>query len=111
MKRFCKFTIHEYMDMHPSYITRLFEGKEESEIKATAVEWASEMTKIYSGGPTTFIKILNREEAAEFLTKEFKACLMDTCWPDEDNIEEALKVTSENNIKLFFECYGRNSNK
>ena len=111
MEKFCEFSVHEYMDMYPHKEIRTFKGGNESEITANAVEWAKHMTEVYSGGPTSFVKILSREEAANYLTKQYKECLMDACWPDEDNIESALKVTSERNIRLFFDCYGRNSNK
>lgn len=111
MEKFCEFSVHEYMDMHPYKKVRTFKGDNESEITANAVEWAKQMTQTYSGGPTNFVKIMSREEAADFLVKQYKECLMDTCFPDDDNVEEALKVTSEKNIRLFFDCYGRNSNK
>lgn len=111
MEKFCEFLVHEYMDMHPHVEVRTFKGETEEEIKANAIAWAKEMTAKYSGGPTNFVKILDRTEAADHLCKIYKECLMDTCFPDDINIEEALKVTSEKNIKLFFDCYGRKSNK
>lgn len=111
MKRFVEFSAHEYMDMHPSYTTQVIEGENEDEIKANALEWAKQMTRNYSGGPTSFEKIMTKQEAAEMLANEYKMCLLDSKWPDDDNIEEALKVTSEKNIRFFFDCYGRNANK
>lgn len=111
MEKFCEFSVHEYMDMYPHSEVRTFKGKDEEEIKANAVAWAKEMTQAYSGGPTSFVKIMSRADAADYLCKIYKECLMDSCWPDEENIDSALHVTSEKNIKLFFDCYGRNSNK
>lgn len=111
MEKFCEFSVHEYMDMHPHQEVRTFKGKDEEEIKANAIAWASEMTKNYSGGPTSFVKIMSKHEAADHLTRMYRECLMDTCWPDSENIEEAMKVTSEKNIKLFFDCYGRDNSK
>ena len=111
MEKFCEFSVHEYMDIHPYKEIRAFKGSNESEITANAVEWAKHMTEVYSGGPTSFVKILSREEAANYLVEDYRACLMNTHWPDDINIEEALKVASEKNIRLFFDCYGRNSNK
>lgn len=111
MEKFVEFSVHEYMDMHPHKEITTIKGESIEEIKENAVKHAKRMTEVYSGGPTSFVKILSREEAAEYLANEFKECLLDTVWPDEDNIEDALKVTSENNINLFFDCYGRRRSK
>lgn len=107
MEKFCEFSVHEYMDMHPHSEVRTFKGADENEIKAHAIAWAKGMSDVYSGGPTSFVKILTKAEAAEHLAKMYKECLLDDRWPDEDNIEGALRVTSEKNIKIFFDCYGR----
>lgn len=111
MKKFVEFEVHEYMDMYPSKVIRIFEGKNLIEIQSVAISWAKEMTDTYSGGPTRFVKILDKSEAIELLISDYRKCLMENRFPDEDNIEDALKVTSENNIRSFFECYGRNSDK
>ena len=111
MEKFVEFSVHEYMDMYPHKEITTIKGESIEEIKENAVKHAKRMTEVYSGGPTSFVKILSREEAAEYLVSEYKKCLLDTVWPDEDNIEAALKVTSEYNINLFFDCYGRRSKK
>lgn len=111
MKKFVEFEIHEYMDMYPSKVVITFKGDDLMDIQATALKYAKDMTRTYSGGPTRFVKILDKSEAMELLISDYRKCLMDTSLPDEQNIEDALKVTSEDNIKLFFECYGRNSDK
>ena len=111
MKKFCLFEIHEYMDMYPSKEVRVIEGDDEMAIKTKCIDWAAKMSLAYSGGPTHFVKIMTKDEVADFMASEFKKCLMNTGWPDDMNIEDALKVTSENNIRLFFECYGRDKNK
>jgi len=110
MKKFVEFEVYEYMDMYPSKEIKIFEGANLIEIQSKAISWAREMTNVYSGGPTRFVKILDKSEAIELLISDYRKCLMDTSSPDEINIKETLKVTSENNIKSFFECYGRNSN-
>lgn len=111
MEKFCEFEVHEYMDMYPRTEVRTIKGEDKAEITANAVKWAKWMTDIYSGGPTRFVKILTKSEAAEYMVSQYKECLMDTRWPDSDNIEEAIKVTSEKNIRLFFDCYGRSKSK
>lgn len=111
MEKFCLFEVHEYMDMYPHKEVRTFKGEDKSDIITKANDWANKMTQNYSGGPTRFVKIMTRDEAADFMSSEFKKCLMNTGWPDDMNIEDVLKVTSENNIRLFFDCYGRNRMK
>lgn len=111
MKKFVEFEVYEYMDMYPSKVIRIFEGVNFYEIQSAAISWAKEMTDTYSGGPTRFVKILDKSEAVELLVSDYRNCLMETMLPDEQNIEDALRVTSEGNIKSFFECYGRNSDK
>lgn len=111
MKKFCLFEVHEYMDMYPHKEVRVIEGDDEMAIRAKCVDWAIKMSLDYSGGPTHFVKIMTKAEVVDFMAGEYKKCLMDTCWPDDMNIKEALKITSENNIRLFFECYGRDKNK
>lgn len=111
MEKFCLFEIHEYMDMYPSNEVRTFKGADEDEITLHALYWADHMTRNYSGGTTRFVKVMTKVEAADFMVNEFKKCLMTAQLPDDMNIRAALKVTSENNIKLFFDCYGRNASK
>ena len=108
MEKFCLFEVHEYMDMYPHKEVRVIEGDDEISIKTKCIDWAAKMSLAYSGGPTRFVKIMTREEAADYMCKIYRECLMNTGWPDDIIIKETLKVTSENNIKLFFNCYGRN---
>ena len=63
MERFCEFRLHEYMDMHPTKKVRTFIGNDEEDIAAKAAKYAQYMTKTYSGGPTTFIKVMSSKEA------------------------------------------------
>ncbi len=100
--KFYLFECCEYMDMYPTETVNVFDSEEK------AREWAVYMTKNYSGGPTCFKKEMSAEEAAEYLAKEFKTALLDRKIPDDMAIEDAMNVTSEKNIKLFIECYGRN---
>ena len=107
MKRFCKFELHEFMDFHPTVEVQVIEGSSVEEIASNAKKWAKQMTVTYSGGPTTFKNVMSKEEAAEYLCKEFKASLLCTCYPKEEAIEDAQKPVSKKNIMLFFECYHR----
>lgn len=111
MEKFVEFSVHKYMDMHPHKEVSIVKGKNEEEIKENAIKYCKIITEVCSGGPTSFVKVLSREEAAEYLANEFKKHLLDTEWADEDNIMFALEVASKNNINIFFDCYGRRSKK
>jgi len=63
MELFVEFSVHEYMDMYPRKHVRTFIGESKEAIEKTAKEWAKQMTDMYSGGPTSFVKIMNKEEA------------------------------------------------
>ncbi len=65
MELFCEFSVHEYMDEHPRKHVQTFLGETKEDIEKNAKEYASQMTLAYSGGPTTFIKVMNKEEDEE----------------------------------------------
>lgn len=69
MKKFVEFSLHEYMDEHPTQQVRIWEGKTIEAIEAEAIAWAKQMTKLYSEGPTSFIKVWTKEEAREWIDK------------------------------------------
>lgn len=63
MEKFCLFELHEYMDMYPQKKVMTFRGEDEEAIAFNASNWAKEISAIYSGGPTKFIKVMSKEEA------------------------------------------------
>lgn len=69
MKKFVEFSLHEYMDEHPTQQVRIWEGETIEAIKVEAIAWAKQMTELYSGGPTSFIKVWTKEEAREWIDK------------------------------------------
>ena len=83
MKRFVKFSVHEYMDPHPHTEMRVFQGDSLESIKESAQKWAEHMTEAYSGGPTTFEGILSYNEAFDWLKKEMST-MRD---PDQQDLE------------------------
>lgn len=100
MKKFIQFWVHDYMDMYPSVTTKVMDTENiESFLK--------HMNEMYSGGTTSLKGILTKEEAVEHLCKTLKECLMDTKWPDEDNLAECNNIFCPATFKDFFECYGR----
>ena len=98
MEKFCRFELHEYMDMYPQEKVVTFKGETEEEIASNAQKWASDMTKNYSGGPTRFIKVMTAEEAKVHIDKQI--AYEHNHWQDDskDWIEELNR--------LYNKCYG-----
>lgn len=98
MEKFCRFELHEYMDMYPQEKVVTFKGETEEEIASNAQKWASEMTKNYSGGPTRFIKVMSAEEAKVHIDKQI--AYENNHWQD-DSQEWIDKLNT-----LYNKCYG-----
>lgn len=96
MKRFVKFIVHEYMDMYPRTEMRICEGETLESITAKAKEWADQMTAHYSGGPTTFEKVLSEEEAFDWFKKEIQSIK----YPSQEDFEWIKRT-----IDSINECY------
>lgn len=75
MKALVKFEIHEYMDMYPSKEVRMYEGSDISDIVNKAMDWADYMNRNYSGGTTTYKKVLTFLESISFLANEISKSL------------------------------------
>ena len=97
MKKFVEFSLHEYMDEHPTQQVRIMEGENLEAIKSTSKEFAKDISKVYSGGPTSFVKVWTKEEAREWIDKNKAQIGEDPSFEDKewiDNIEDA-----------FYTCY------
>ena len=57
MKRFVEFSLHEYMDEHPTQQVRIVESENLEAIEIISKEYAAGISKVYSGGPTSFVKV------------------------------------------------------
>lgn len=97
MELFCEFSVHEYMDEHPRKHVQTFLGETKEDIEKNAKEYASQMTLAYSGGPTTFIKVMNKEEAETHI-KEVIA--YEDAHPQEDSEEFKQEMWN-----IFYRCY------
>lgn len=97
MELFCEFSVHEYMDEHPRKHVQTFLGETKEDIEKNAKEYASQMTLAYSGGPTTFIKVMNKEEA-EAHVKDVIA--YEDAHPQEDSEEFKQEMWN-----IFYRCY------
>lgn len=97
MKKFVEFSLHEYMDEFPRQQVRVWEGETIEAIKTEAKAWAKQMTELYSGGPTSFVKVWTKEEAREWIDRNKAQIGKDPSSEDKewiDNVEDA-----------FYTCY------
>lgn len=97
MKKFVEFSLHEYMDMYPTQQVRIMEGENLEAIKSTSKEFAASMSKVYSGGPTSFVKVWTKEEAREWIDRNKAQIGKDPSSEDKewiDSVEDA-----------FYTCY------
>ena len=97
MKKFVEFSFHEYMNMYPTQEVRIMEGKNLEAIKVEAKAWAKQMTELYSGGPTSFVKVWTKEEAREWIDRNKAQIGKDPSSEDKewiDRVEDA-----------FYTCY------
>ena len=97
MKKFVEFSLHEYMDMYPTQQVRIMEGENLEAIKSASKEYAARISKVYSGGPTSFVKVWTKEEAREWIDRNKAQIGEDPSSEDKesiDNVEDA-----------FYTCY------
>ena len=97
MELFCEFSVHEYMDEHPRKHVQTFLGETEEDIEKNAKEYASQMTLAYSGGPTTFIKVMNKEEA--------EAHIKDVIAYEDEHPQEDSEEFKQEMWNIFYRCY------
>ena len=97
MKRFVEFSLHEYMDEHPTQQVLIMEGKNLEAIESTSKEYAADISKVYSGGSTSFVKVWTKEEAREWIDKN-KAQIGDG--PSSEDKEWIDSIED-----IFYTCY------
>ena len=93
MKKFVEFSLHEYMDMYPTQQVRIMEGENLEAIKSASKEFAAGMSKVYSGGPTSFVKVWTKEEAREWIDRNKAQTGEDPSSEDKewiDSVEDAF---------------------
>lgn len=93
MKKFVEFSLHEYMDMYPTQQVRIMEGENLEAIKSASKEFAAGMSKVYSGGPTSFVKVWTKEEAREWIDRNKAQIGEDPSSEDKewiDSVEDAF---------------------
>ena len=63
MELFCEFSVQSPMDMYPAKHVRTFIADSKDNIREAAVKWADQMNHMPCSEHTTFVKIMNKEEA------------------------------------------------
>ena len=100
MEKFCLFKVHEYMDMYPRDHVRTFIADDEEGIKKEASRFAQHMNQNYSGGTTTFIKVMDKDEAQTHVNK-LADYEKNHPKPDSEEFMEGVR-------NLFNKCYSNN---
>ena len=97
MKRFVEFSLYEYMDEHPTQQVLIMEGKNLEAIESTSKEYAADISKVYSVGSTSFVKVWTKEEAREWIDRNKAQIGEDPSSEDKEWI---------NSIEdIFYTCY------
>lgn len=97
MEKFCEFLVHEYMDMHPRTHVRTFVADTIDGIREKAIKYAQYMNKNYSGGTTTFKKVMNAKEA--------KAHVDSVISYEKANWQDGSQEFIDNINNLYKKCY------
>lgn len=67
--RLVEFETQDYMDMYPNKEVRAFKAESVEVITQKAILWAKAMNENYSGGTTTFKKVMSQTESIQFISK------------------------------------------
>ena len=97
MKRFVEFSLHEYMDEHPTQQVLIMEGKNLEAIENASKEYAADISKVYSGGSTSFVKVWTKEEAREWIDRNKAQIGKDPSSEDKEWIDSIEDI--------FYTCY------
>ena len=87
--------------MYPTKHVMTFIADSEDNIREAAIKWADQMNHMPCSEHTTFVKIMNREEAEAHIKE---VCEYEDQHPQEDSDEFKDKI-----ISLFNKCYNENN--
>ena len=87
--------------MYPTKHVRTFIADSEDNIREAAIKWADQMNHMPCSEHTTFVKIMNKEEAEAHIKE---VCEYEDQHPQEDSDEFKDKM-----ISLFNKCYNENN--
>ena len=97
MELFCEFSIHEYMDMYPRKHVRTFIADSEDSIREAASKWADQMNHMPCSEHTTFVKVMNKEEA--------EAHIKDVIAYEDAHPQEDSEDFKKDMLDILHRCY------
>ena len=97
MELFCKFSVQSPMDMHPTDHVITFIADSEDSIREAAIKWADIMNHMPCSEHTTFVKVMNKEEA-EAHVKDVIA--YEDAHPQEDSEDFKKEI-----LDILHRCY------
>lgn len=101
MKKFHVIQIHDYMDMYPRKQVICLE---EDKIQ----DWCKEMNLAYSGGTTTFVRTMEREEALSHCIDEIGKILNNPIVSKDNGDLDSIDVQDiKKVIKLIKQAYNK----
>ena len=89
------------MDEYPWKYVRSFVADDEESIRKEAFKYAQYMNRAYSGGTTTFIKVMNKEEA--------EAHIKEICEYEDQHPKEDSEAWKQEMWDLYNKCYNENN--
>ena len=97
MELFCKFSVQSPMDMYPTNHVMTFIADSEDSIREAAIKWADQMNHMPCSEHTTFVKIMNKEEA--------EAHVKSICDYEDKHPQPDSEVWKQEVWNLFYKCY------
>lgn len=97
MEKFCQFEVHDYMDMYPRKHVRTFVAEDEEAIKKEAIKYAQHMNKLYSGGTTKFIKVMDVHDAEAHIKQVIE--------DEEKHPQEGSAAFIQKIWNIYYRCY------
>ena len=97
MELFCKFSVQSPMDMYPTNHVRTFIADSEESIREAAIKWADQMNHMPCSEHTTFVKVMNKEEA--------EAHINDVIAYEDNHPQEDSEDFKKEMISIFNRCY------
>lgn len=104
MEKFCLFRSHEYQDLYPQEFVRTFVGNTIEEITKAAEDYEAYMSQAYSGGTTKFLRVMDYEEAFNYVYKRAQEILHDPKIPELRRRGELYDFI-KSKVKLLSDCY------
>ena len=97
MELFCEFCVQSPMDMYPTKHVRTFIADSEDSIREAASKWADQMNHMPCSEHTTFVKVMNKEEA--------EAHIKDVIAYEDAHPQEDSEDFKKDMLDILHRCY------